>query len=354
MSFNADHKILFCFAEPYIFAFIFAAILLPFYIKWLKRLQVGQFIREEGPASHAGKGKTPTTGGAVFVVTTILSLFLFFILSSSWNILAIAAAILAFLCALLGASDDLAKVMKKNNQGLTPRLRLIIEIVLGLIFSIFILEVIPGTEILITAHSGFVLPPVIFLCLSVFLMTASTNAVNLHDGMDGLAAGTTMLVFLTLAIMLLHLGSYGLALLASCCAGSLGGFLIFNRYPAKIFMGDTGSLFLGGLLAGIVLASGLVLWFIPLALIYIFETLSVIAQVAYFKVTKPIPGSVLFKLTHKLPGEGKRLLRMAPLHHHFEAIFAEKGVAEWQVVLGFWFVQLLLCSLVLAVFFALR
>ena len=142
------------------------------------------------------------------------------------------------------------------------------------------------------------------------------------------------------------------------CAGALAAFLLFNCYPAKIFMGDVGSLFLGGLLAALVLCSGLTIWFIPLTLIYILETLSVIIQVSYFKLTKPYnppkPMNKIslgfYKLTHKLPGEGKRIFRMSPLHHHFEAIMADKGIQEWQVVLGFWFVQLLICFLVLAAF----
>jgi phospho-N-acetylmuramoyl-pentapeptide-transferase len=126
---------------------------------------------------------------------------------------------------------------------------------------------------------------------------------------------------------------------------------VFNKYPAKIFMGDTGSLFLGGLIATLAIAGGLLIWFIPLTVIYIAEALSVILQVSYFKLTKPYQppapmnkmALIVLKLTKRLPGEGKRLLRMAPLHHHFEAVLADKGVPEWQVVAGFWLVQLVIC-----------
>ncbi len=296
-------------------------------------------------------------GGVAFVVATLISLVLFYICcvfsdySISLDIMAIAAAVIAFTCALLGAIDDLAKLRNRANQGLSARVRMLTEMSLGTLLAIVILKINPQATHLITFHSAITVPPLIFICLSIFLVAATTNAVNLHDGMDGLATGTGLLILVSLALMFWHLENYGLVLLATSCAGALSGFLLFNRYPAKIFMGDTGSLFLGGLLAASVLTSGLLFWFIPLALIYILETLSVIVQVSYFKLTKTSDEPWWYKLTHKLPGEGKRLFRMAPLHHHFEAVLAEKDISEWQVVLGFWLVQLLLCVLVLAVFF---
>jgi phospho-N-acetylmuramoyl-pentapeptide-transferase len=346
---------------PFVFSFIATALVLPFYINWLKQVQINQFVREEGPASHASKNKTPTTGGVVFALSSLVGYFLYSAAESSLQISPLPGAtdrtigitLLALFCGMLGASDDLSKVTQKNNRGLTPRFRLITEILLGLLFGFVIFKTGACNGLwLVPAHKFIILPSWLIIGLSIFVVTACTNAVNLHDGMDGLAAGTTALVFITLACMLSPLKDYNLAAFALSCAGSLFAFLLFNRYPAKIFMGDTGSLFLGGSLAAIVLASGLALWFIPLALIYILETLSVIAQVSYFKLTKPVAGSIIFKLTHKLPGEGKRLFRMAPLHHHFEAVFADKGIPEWQVVLGFWLVQFLLCVLVLAVFLA--
>jgi phospho-N-acetylmuramoyl-pentapeptide-transferase len=146
-----------------------------------------------------------------------------------------------------------------------------------------------------------------------------------------------------------------LAVVAASLVGAVGGFLIYNRNPAKVFMGDTGSLYLGGALASLVAASGLILWFIPLALIYIIETVSVMIQVVYFKLTKDYtpetpmskPALLWLKLTKRLPGEGKRFFRMAPLHHHFEAVGEDKGVPEWQVVAYFWLAQLAICAAVL-------
>lgn len=147
-------------------------------------------------------------------------------------------------------------------------------------------------------------------------------------------------------------------MIASLAAGVMLGFLLFNKYPAKVFMGDTGSLFVGGLMAGLVVYGGLVLWFAALSFIYIVETVSVMAQVCYFKLTKPFqpekPMSAIslaiYKLTHKLPGEGKRLFRMAPIHHHFEAIGADRGMKEWEVVVFFWFAQLGLACLAISTY----
>jgi phospho-N-acetylmuramoyl-pentapeptide-transferase len=152
------------------------------------------------------------------------------------------------------------------------------------------------------------------------------------------------------------------ATISATAAMALLAFLIYNKNPAKIFMGDTGSLFIGGLMATLVVASGLTLYFVPLSLIYIAEALSVMLQVTYFKLTKPYtpekpmsqPAQIVLKLTRRLPGEGKRLFAMAPLHHHFEAVLAPKGWTEQQVVLAFWLVQIVLCLVTLACFQLLR
>jgi phospho-N-acetylmuramoyl-pentapeptide-transferase len=174
--------------------------------------------------------------------------------------------------------------------------------------------------------------------------------------MDGLAAGTSSQVFATMALIFLATGQINFAVMSAIMAGAVLGFLLWNRNPAAVFMGDTGSLFIGGIMAALVIAGGIVIWFIPLSLIYNAEALSVMAQVAYYKLTKPftpekpmsVPALAVYKLTHKLPGEGKRIFRMAPLHHHFEAVFGEKGVAEWEVVVGFWIAQFILCVVTLA------
>lgn len=267
--------------------------------------------------------------------------------------------VLALACGLIGYSDDMAKVSNKANHGLSAQLRLSFELLFGLVFAFILLAApisLPAVQL--PFHASVTLFSWFFVILSMFLVAATTNAVNLHDGMDGLSTGTSALILVVLTFMLCGTGQTDLAAIAAVAAGSLLAFLLFNIYPAKIFMGDTGSLFIGGLLAGLALAGGLVFWFIPLTVIYIAETVSVIVQVTYFKLTKvyqpmkPISALSLIwlKLTKRLPGEGKRLLRMAPLHHHFEALMAEAGCPEWQVVFGFWLAQLLICTIVLVCF----
>jgi phospho-N-acetylmuramoyl-pentapeptide-transferase len=354
----------------FLFTFVFTALLMPVYINWLKHFQIGQFIREEGPSSHAVKAKTPTTGGVFFIIAVSLAFILISVINHYFNPTALAVLLVAIACGLIGLVDDAAKIFNKANKGLSASKRLLLETIFGAIFAGALLYMLPQAKDIILTMSSYIttigestahvfsLPVFIFIPLVIAVIVATTNSVNLNDGMDGLAAGVAFPIFLTLAILLIKTNNLSLALIAMAGAGVLVAFLIYNWYPAKIFMGDVGSLFLGGLIASLVLASGLTLWFIPLAVLYILETLSVIIQVSYFKLTKPYQppkpinklSLAMYKLTHKLPGEGKRIFRMSPLHHHFEAVMAEKGISEWQVVLGFWFVQLFICSCVLAAF----
>ena len=381
------------------------AICMPFYIKKLNALQINQFLREEGPKSHSHKAKTPTMGGLVFMVVTLaVVLGMAFVpiqLLLPGHPLEPGQAtspampqdpcyflviIIGFLCGVVGLLDDSAKVINKGNKGISGYLRLAIETCLGVVLAVVLTMfsdnkfLLPNALYSIFTGAGFasslpdgaypvaiiILPAFLFIALGAFLTAATTNAVNLHDGMDGLAAGTACQVFAAMAVILFLTGGagsvepvqYGYATIAATAAGALLGFLLYNKNPAQIFMGDTGSLFIGGLMACLALAGGIVIWFIPLTMIYIAEALSVMAQVTYFKLTKPYtpekPMSALalikHKLTKRLPGEGKRLFRMAPLHHHYEAVMADKGWAEWQVVMAFWGVQLILCATVLLTF----
>jgi phospho-N-acetylmuramoyl-pentapeptide-transferase len=344
-------------------ALVISVSLFPAYIAWLKRKQIGQFIREEGPQSHAVKAKTPTMGGLclMLVSATVATAFLFTVKETAvvpFNkhaaLVVIAAGVL---CGLVGFADDYGKVTSKSNRGLSARTRLIIEFSLGLLLSglLFGLNAAPtsligfGSQIPLTG----IWQGVYLLAVVPFLVASSTNAINLHDGMDGLAGGTSAQVFTILFLILLSFGHLYLAAVCAAMVGALVGFLVYNRYPAKVFMGDTGSLYIGGIIGAVVAASGLLIWFIPLSLLYIAETISVMLQVTYFKLTKewtpPTPMSqpaiILTKLTKRLPGEGKRLFRMAPLHHHFEAVAQDNGQPEWQVVAYFWIAQLVLCLL---------
>ncbi|HEY9869611.1 MAG TPA: phospho-N-acetylmuramoyl-pentapeptide-transferase [Candidatus Obscuribacterales bacterium] len=353
---------------PSVAGFILSLILLPPYIRWLKAKQLGQYIREEGPASHAIKAATPTMGGLVFMPVAALCAGLWLHWAGALVVKPLLVLGIALLCGGLGLVDDLAKFRRKANAGLSARARLLIELALGLVLGAALLAGCGEPYAFVPASIGSAfglggelsslgLPLLPFLTLSAFLVAATTNAVNLHDGMDGLAAGTGAQVLAAMAAVLLATGQWPLAAVAASGAGSLAAFLVFNRYPASIFMGDTGSLFVGGLMASLAIAGGIEIWFVPLAVIYILETVSVMMQVVYFKLTKQYtpakpmsrPALVWLKLTKRLPGEGKRLFRMAPLHHHFEAIALEKGHKEWQVVACFWIVQLLLCVLVLVV-----
>lgn len=339
------------------------AILLPFYIHWVKHYQIRQFLREEGPKSHLAKGKTPTTGGVCFIFAALAVLLLSRAPHFRFDIHGIFVVVAGIACGCIGLVDDLAKVRHQTNQGLSAKLRLVLELVLGASLAL-LLFIANGNQAIILLpclagkFTSVLIPLGLYISLGAFLVAATSNAINLHDGMDGLAAGTSALVFATMGALFASTGQLVLAAIAATIAGSLLGFLFYNRSPAQIFMGDTGSLFLGGLMAALVLAGGMVFWFIPLALIYIAETISVMLQVIWFKLTKPYASQkkisqfkiIWLKLTTRLPGEGKRLFAMAPLHHHFESVLVEKGVSETQIVLRFWLVQLLICLLVLVSF----
>ncbi len=351
---------------PSLAGFIVTLIALPGFIQWFKARELGQFIREEGPASHAAKARTPTMGGLIFATSTLVVSLGWLSYARVLTIKPVLVVVVALLCGALGLVDDLSKFAKKANAGLSAKLRLLLETALGLALGAVLLwQCGPGYVFFPPLLASLIgqggelasveIHPVLFLVTAAFFVAATTNALNLHDGMDGLAAGTSIQVLATMAAILMVTGQWPLAAVAAAGAGSVAGFLIFNRYPASIFMGEIGSLFVGGLMAGLAVAGGIEVWFIPLTLIYIVETLSVMMQVVYFKLTKEYtpekpmskPAIIWLKLTKRLPGEGKRLFRMAPLHHHFEAVAHDRGMTEWQVVAYFWIAQLVLCAAVL-------
>lgn len=348
-----------------------SAVLLYPYIGWLKKFQIQQYLREEGPKSHAHKAKTPTSGGVCIILSSLITMLIWMAVDIKSVDLHVALVFLwGLICGIVGLFDDMAKVMQKANRGVPGKIRLGIETVAGLILGGLLYQTgstlyFPSHEVTAPAtvfvkghHVG--LP--FYLIFGAFLTAATSNAVNLHDGMDGLSAGTSSLAFATMALIFLATGQINYAVMSAIMAGAVLGFLLWNRNPAAVFMGDTGSLFIGGIMAALCIAGGILIWFIPLTLIYNAEALSVMAQVSYYKLTKPFkpetPMSPLklaiYKLTHKLPGEGKRIFRMAPLHHHYEAVLGEKGVAEWQVVVMFWAAQLVLCVATLGFLYAWR
>jgi phospho-N-acetylmuramoyl-pentapeptide-transferase len=333
-----------------------------------RKFHVGQFIREEGPATHTGKASTPTMGGVCFWLIICLVSTISLAVRDSLSIDAIAVLTVSSLCAILGLVDDLAKFASKSNAGISAWLRLLIQFAIGTLLGIVLLSIY-GPDLAFGQLVGnmqghfqayyLVLPVACYLAGIAFVFAATCNALNLHDGLDGLATGTSLQVFLCLAVMLQYLRQPSFALIAAVTAGSMLAFLIYNRHPAKIFMGDVGSLFLGALMVSLAIVSHLVLWFVPLALIYIVETLSVITQVSVFKLTKPYTAEkssnpislFIFKLTHRLPGEGKRVFRITPLHHHFEVLFSEGHLGEGAVVSCFWLVQFVICIAVMGIFY---
>ncbi len=299
-------------------------------VPWLRQLKAGQVIREDGPQSHLKKAGTPTMGGIFFVPVALLLSVVWAWITGTQAIEVTAAALLTMALGFVGWLDDWQVLRKKSNKGLSAKVRLLIEFGAGSIFALWLLLTKPSISTLMLPF-GVALPiGVLFLGLAIFVVAAESNAVNLTDGMDGLAAGTT-------AIALFGLGQIiapdypGLMLFCACMSGSCIGFLTHNHNPAKVFMGDTGSLALGGALAAVGLISNSLWALLVVSGLFLVESLSVIAQVTYYKSTK---GS---------DGVGKRLFKMAPIHHHFE----QTGWSESRVVATFYAVVIALALLAL-------
>ena len=282
-------------------AFFLTVLMLPRLIKYLHVLKFGQAIREEGPQSHMHKKGTPTMGGISFIVSIVISLIVAIILDSGniqYYILFIYTTI-SF--SIIGYIDDMLIVVKKKNDGLAPRKKLVLQILFSVIFYILVTFIykdinyihIPGFDYKFNISY-------LYLIFLVFWQTGFSNAVNLTDGLDGLATSVTIITTSTFALLAFKESNFPVLVFCLTIVGALLGFLLFNRKPAKIFMGDTGSLALGGILAAISVILHKEIAFLFIGLVYILETLSVIIQVAYFKKT------------------GKRIFKMSPLHHHFE------------------------------------
>lgn len=282
-------------------AFFLTVLMLPRLIKYLHVLKFGQAIREEGPQSHMHKKGTPTMGGISFIISIVISLVIAVFLDSKnmqYYFLFIYTTI-SF--SIIGYIDDMLIVVKKKNDGLAPRKKLMLQILFSVIFYILVTYIykdinyihIPGLDYNLNISY-------LYLIFLVFWQTGFSNAVNLTDGLDGLATSITIITTSTFALLAYKENNFPVLVFCLTIVGALLGFLIFNRNPAKIFMGDTGSLALGGILAAISVILHKEIAFLFIGLVYILETLSVIIQVAYFKKT------------------GKRIFKMSPLHHHFE------------------------------------
>ncbi len=273
----------------------------------LKKLKVGQMERTEGPQSHLGKQGTPTMGGIIMIlVITVLTGFLCYDYikdnqsSVAKNLIPIAAVSIGF--GLVGFIDDFKKLVLKNTEGLKPLYKMIGLLIFSVAFVLYITKVLNiGTETYIPfIKTYFTLPVWLYIPFAILVLLGTSNAVNLTDGIDGLATSVTALILTCLTVIGIIFNIKEIVVFGSITIGTCLGFLLFNLNPAKIFMGDTGSLMLGGAVAGIALYLKMPLLLLIIALVPVIETLSVMIQVRYFKKT------------------GNRIFKMTPIHHHFE------------------------------------
>lgn len=290
----------------FIIAFISAVIIGKFMVPWLRRIKAGQMIREDGPTWHKSKSGTPTMGGIMFIAGTALAcISAGFTAMTEGDYGHIIVFLFALIFGAIGFLDDYEKLKKKQNLGLTAKMKFLLQLVVAIAF-IFLLRKLGYLQPHLYIpfwNVTWEIPEVVYFVFAAFVIVAEVNAVNLTDGVDGLATGTSIPVFLCYAAVAFTWGTQyaGLGVFASALAGGLLGFLVYNFNPARIFMGDTGSLFLGGAVCGMAFMMDMPLILIPLGLLYIIEALSDVIQVGYFK------------LSH-----GKRIFKMAPFHHHLE------------------------------------
>lgn len=297
-------------------AFIISFAIAPFIIPVLHKLKFGQNIREDGPQSHLKKQGTPTMGGIIFIISTCITMILMVRNPHDEAMLAL-YALIAF--GAIGFLDDALKIIKKKNEGLKSYQKMLLLVIVSIVFGYYAKNKI-GTDIIIIGTITWDLK-VLFIPFIVVYFAAVTNAVNLTDGLDGLCSSVTLLVMTFFALVSYGMGYYTLAIFCGILAGAILGFLKYNSYPAQTFMGDGGSLALGGAVAAIAMILKLEFIVVIVGGIYVLETLSVIIQVTSFKLT------------------GKRVFKMAPLHHHFEL----KGWHESKIVAIFSIVTVILC-----------
>ncbi|MBQ8043521.1 MAG: phospho-N-acetylmuramoyl-pentapeptide-transferase [Clostridia bacterium] len=282
-------------------------------IPYLRKLKVGQVVRTDGPESHLKKSGTPTMGGIMMLIAilAILAIFAF-----KYHILILPIVLIAGF-GIVGFIDDRKKLVERSSDGISAKMKMILLFVFSAIFIVLYLTVFDlGTELIIPfLNVPFNLSTGIFVLFTLLVLLGTSNAINLTDGLDGLCSGVVSIVMTFFTVIAIKNGDAPMIVLGAATVGATLGFLIFNVKPAKVFMGDTGSLALGAAIASAAIIMKMPIYLLIVALIPVLETLSVAMQVIYFKVTK-----------------GKRLFKMAPLHHHFEL----SGMKETQVVLMFW------------------
>lgn len=334
-------------AVSVIASFLLTAAIGPSLIRYLRKMNFGQKILSYVP-EHAGKQNTPTMGGFMFIISiTVVTLLVNLILVGGFGVQSVSVLALSLCYGVIGFIDDLTKIKKAENEGLTAGQKFALQLVLALVF-LTVLHM--GGYLLPSLYIPFFnvsldIPWLIYVVIAAFIVVGCNNAVNLTDGIDGLAAGVTLPVAVYFVVIGAISGNMPVVVFASALAGALAGFLIFNFNPAKVFMGDTGSLFLGGAVAGLAFACDQPLILVLVGLVYVIETLSDIAQVTYYKATKkPVldeNGNPVRDAKGNIKMEGKRIFRKAPIHHHFQLC----GWGEKKIVLIFAGFTVVMCIL---------
>ena len=300
-------------------AFGISVLLCPIFIPFLKKLKFGQYIREEGPEAHKSKSGTPTMGGLVILCSiTITSLFF---IKDYPKIMPILFMTLGF--GIIGFLDDYIKVVMKRNLGLKAWQKMLGQIVVTSVFAYYIMNYTQlGTTVIMPFTQGRMIDlGVLFVPCLFIVVLGAVNGANFTDGLDGLATSVTLIIAVFFTVISIVMDS-GMEPITGAVVGALLGFFLFNVHPARVFMGDTGSLALGGFVAAIACMLKMPLFVPIVAFIYLIEVLSVMIQVLYFKIS-----------------HGKRIFKMAPIHHHFELC----GYAETQVVAAFAIITAILC-----------
>ncbi len=301
-------------------SFVVTVILSLCIIPYLKKLKVGQVVRQDGPKSHLGKSGTPTMGGIMMLISILVILIVF---AFEYKVLILPIILIAGF-GIVGFIDDRKKLVEHSSDGISAKMKMLLLFVFSVLFIIaYVLIFNLGTDIIIPFTNGdiMVLPLGVFILFTMLVLLGTSNAVNLTDGLDGLCSGIVTIVMMFFTVVATKRQDTAMAILGATVTGANLGFLIFNIKPAKVFMGDTGSLALGAAVASIAIIMRMPLYLVIVALIPVLETISVAMQVIYFK------------LTH-----GKRLFKMAPLHHHLEL----SGMKETHVVILFWCITIVL------------
>jgi len=295
----------------------------PLFIPLLRRLKFGQQIRTDGPQSHLKKQGTPTMGGIIIMIALLLAFLKFSDKTDEFWVLLVAS--LGF--GLVGFLDDYIKIVFKRSLGLTAKQKLAGQLLFSIVVCVLLNRMGHSTEIGVPGtHFSFDLGWFYYLFV-VIIMFATSNSVNFTDGLDGLLAGTSAIAFGAFTILALSVNEYESAVFSAAMIGAVLGFLVFNAHPAKVFMGDAGSLGIGGGLAAVAMLTKMELILIIVGGVFVFEMLSVIIQVTSFKL------------------RGKRVFKMSPIHHHFEL----SGWSEWRVVTTFWIAGFILAAIGLVV-----